>query len=305
MRFGFNLFATDPAELRPLAIACDQAGWDHLALPDAPFFPEHVSVPYPHSADGKRFWSLDTPSLDPWVAMAHMAAVTENLRFITAVLRMPTRKPLLEAKAIMSVAALCDDRVGVGLGLGWMPEEYRFTNEEQKTRGARLTEAIKIIKLCMTGEFVEFHGKHYDFDRLIMRPAPRTKVPLYAGGHADAALRRAAELCDGWIGLSHSYDEIRDYIDLLTGLRAEYGRENEQFDIILQCPDAVSVDDFKRLEDMGVTHCWVVPWHSPAAMGATGDHGIDITGMFDEHPPIEKKVEAIHRFGETVISKLW
>lgn len=305
MRFGFNLFATEPSELHPLAIACDEAGWDHLALPDAPFFPEHVSVPYPHSADGERFWSLETPSLDPWAAIAHMAAVTKNLRFITAVLRMPTRKPLLEAKAIMSVAALCDDRVGVGLGLGWMPEEYRFTNEEQKTRGARLTEAIKIIKLCMTGELVEFHGQHYDFDRLMMRPAPKTKVPIYVGGHADAALRRAAELCDGWIGLSHSYDEIREYIALLASLRADFGREGEPFDIIVQCPEATTVDDFRRLEDMGVTHCWVVPWHSPAVRDtAPGDHGIDITGMFDEHPPVEKKVAAIHRFGESVISRL-
>lgn len=301
MRFGFNLFATEPAELQKLAIACDAAGWDHLAVPDAPFFPEYVSVPYPHSPDGERFWNLDTPVLDPWVAITHMAAVTKRLRFMTAVLRMPTRKPLLEAKAICSVAALTDDRLAVGLGLGWMPEEYRFTNEEQKTRGARLTEAIRIIKLCMKGELVEFHGKHYDFDRVMMHPVPRGKIPIYAGGHADAALRRAAELCDGWIGLSHPFDEAKKYIDQLNALRAEYGREREPFDIILQCPEAETADDFRRLEDMGVTHCWVVPWHSRAGQGAAGADGIDITGMYDEQPSVEQKIDAIHRFADTVM----
>lgn len=306
MRFGFHLFATPADELHPLAIACDEAGWDHLALPDAPFYPEHVSVPYPHTPDGKRFWDHTCPSFEPWVAIAHMAAVTKRLRFMTAVLRMPIRKPLLEAKSAMSAAVLSGGRVSVGLGLGWMPEEYRFTNEEQKTRGARLTEAIEIIKLCTTGEFVEYHGQHYDFDRLNMWPAPAEPIPVYAGGHADAALRRAARLCNGWIGLTHPMEEARAIIGKLAAMRAEYGRADQPFDVILQCTDAVTLDDFRRLEDAGVSHCWVVPWHSPllSAKAQGGELDMNISVMFDEHPSIEQKVDAIHRFGDEVIAKL-
>lgn len=303
MRFGFNLFSIDPSEYKDIAIACDEAGWDHLGLADAPFMPETVSIPYPHSPDGKRFWKLDDPVLDPWVAITQMATVTKRLRFLTSVLRMPTRKPLLEAKAACSVAFVSDDRLAIGLGLGWMPEEYRFTNEEMKTRGARLTEAIQILKLCMGGGFVEFHGKYYDFDRLIMEPHPKTRVPVYVGGHAEAALRRAAQYCDGWVGLVHPFEEARDYIERLRALRAEFGRENEPFDIILQCPEASSVDDFKRLEDIGVTHCWVVPWHSAIGAGHGGDGEIDITVMYDEKPSLETKVDAIKRYGDEIIAK--
>jgi probable F420-dependent oxidoreductase len=303
MRFGFNLFSIDPAEFKDIAIACDDSGWDHLGLADAPFFPETVSVPYPHAADGKRFWNLADPVLDPWVAITHMATVTKQLRFLTSVLRMPTRKPLLEAKAACSVAAISDDRLAIGLGLGWMPEEYRFTNEAMTTRGARLTEAIQILRLCLQGGFVEFHGKYYDFDRLIMEPHPKTKIPIYVGGHAEAALRRAAEHADGWIGLVHPFEEARRYIDQLARLRAEFGREKEAFDIILQCPDATTIDGFRRLEDIGVTHTWVVPWHTPIAARATSSDEIDITVMYDGKPLLRAKVDAIKRYGDEVIAK--
>jgi len=301
MRFGFNTFVIDPSELREVAIACDEAGWDHLAVSDSPFNPEEVSIPYPHAADGKRFWKLDEPSLEPWIAITHMAAATKRLRFMTAVLRMAIRKPLLEAKLACSVAAVSDDRLSIGLGLGWMPEEYSFTNEEMKTRGARLTEAIQILKLCLGGGFVEFHGRHYDFDRLIMEPHPKTKVPVYLGGHADAALRRAARYADGWIGLVHPFEDARKYIATLTAMRAEEGRAGEPFDVVLQCPDATTPDDYKRLEDLGVTHVWVVPWHSAQAAGPEGE--IDITRMYDEQPSLQVKVDAIKRFADTVIAK--
>ena len=301
MKFGFNTFVIDPSELREVAIACDQSGWDHLAVSDAPFNPEKVSVPYPHAPDGKRFWRLEEPSLDPWIAIMHMAAATQRLRFMTAVLRMAIRKPLLEAKSACSVAAVSNDRLAIGLGLGWMPEEYRFTNEEMKTRGGRLTEAIQILQMCLKGGFVEFHGAHYDFDRLIMEPHPKTKVPVYIGGHAEPALRRAARYADGWIGLVHPFEDARAYIGRLSRMRGEYGRGGEPFDIVLQCPDAVTVDDYKRLEDIGVTHVWVVPWHSAAAAAAHGE--IDITGMYDEQPSLQTRVDAIKRFGDNIIAK--
>jgi alkanesulfonate monooxygenase SsuD/methylene tetrahydromethanopterin reductase-like flavin-dependent oxidoreductase (luciferase family) len=230
-----------------------------------------------------------------------MAAVTERLRFMTAVLRMAIRKPLLEAKLACSVAAVSNDRLSIGLGLGWMPEEYRFTNEEMKTRGGRLTEAVQILKLALQGGFFEFHGRYYDFDRLVMEPHPKAKVPVYLGGHAEAALKRTADYADGWIGLVHPFEDAKKYIARLNTLRSEAGRGNEPFDIVLQCPDAVTVDDYRRLEDIGVTHVWVVPWHS--AFAAASEGKIDITVMYDELPSLQVKVDAIKRFADNIIAK--
>ena len=125
MRFGFHLFMVDPGEFLDIARAADEGGWDSIQVADDPFFPEVISVPYPYTPDGTRFWPLDQPVLDPWVAITTMATVTERIRFIPSVLRLAVRQPLLEAKSLCSVAAISNDRVALGVGLAWMPEEFK------------------------------------------------------------------------------------------------------------------------------------------------------------------------------------
>lgn len=299
MRFGFHLFMVNPAELADIARACDESGWDHLAHGDAPFYPEVVSAPYPYTADGKRFWPLNDPVLDPWIAIAHMATVTKRMRFITSVLRMSIRKPLLEAKMACSVAAISNDRLAVGVGLAWMPEEFRFLHENMKTRGARVNEAIQILRLCMGGGFVEFHGKYYDFDRLIMEPHPKKRVPIYVGGTSEPALRRAARYGDGWLGTIHPLEDIKKIVPELQRQRREFGRDKEPFDVLLQCPEANTVDDMRRLEDLGVTDLWVVPW----VVYGTPVENESLAAKFRAQPSLQVKLDAIRRYGDEVISK--
>ena len=181
MRFGFHLFMADPAEHQAIARTADACGWDSIQVADAPFFPEEISVPYPYTPDGTRFWPLDMPVLDPWVAITAMAVVTERIRFLPSVLRLAVRQPLLEAKSLCSVAAVANDRVALGVGLAWMPEEFKWLGQDKKTRGARQDEAIEIIRLLLGGGMVEYHGKYYDFVRLIMAPVPKKRIPIYVG----------------------------------------------------------------------------------------------------------------------------
>ena len=143
MRFGFHIFMVDPAEFTGLARTAEETGWDSIQVADAPFFPEKTSAPYPYTNDGVRFWPLDTPVLDPWVAITQMAMVTQRMRFLPSVLRLAVRQPLLEAKALCSVAAVSNDRVALGVGLAWMPEEFKWLGMDKKTRGARQNEAIQ------------------------------------------------------------------------------------------------------------------------------------------------------------------
>ena len=166
MRFGFHLFMVDPAEHQAIARTADTHGWDSIQVADAPFFPEEISLPYPYTPDGTRFWPLDMPVLDPWVAITAMAVVTERIRFLPSVLRLAVRQPLLEAKSLCSVAAVANDRVAIGVGLAWMPEEFKWLGQDKKTRGARQNEAIEVLRLLMSGEMVEYHGSYFDFDRL-------------------------------------------------------------------------------------------------------------------------------------------
>jgi probable F420-dependent oxidoreductase len=297
MRFGFHLFMVKPDELQGIARTADECGWDSIQVADAPFFPEEISVPYPYTPDGKRFWPLDMPVLDPWVAITTMAVVTERIRFFPSVLRLAVRQPLLEAKSLCSVAAVSNDRIALGVGLAWMPEEFKWLGQDKKTRGARQDEAIQVIRLLLEGGMVEFHGKYIDFDRLIMAPVPKEKIPIYVGGTTKPALRRAARYGDGWLSVIHDMDEIEGIIAELNGFRREFGRENEPFDIILHCPDAETVDDIRRLEDMGVTDLQVTPW-SEKILAEQG-----VGAIMQQQPSLAVKQDAIKRYAGEIIDK--
>jgi probable F420-dependent oxidoreductase len=286
--------------LQDIARTADACGWDSIQVADAPFFPEVVSVPYPYHPDGSRFWPLDMPVLDPWVAITAMAAVTQRIRFVPSVLRLAIRQPLLEAKSLCSVAAISNDRVALGVGLAWMPEEFKWLNQDMKTRGARQDEAIQVLRLLMQGGMVEFHGKHIDFDRLTMAPVPRKRIPIYVGGTTKPALRRAARYGDGWIAVIHALAEVKEVVAELTRLRREFGRENEPFDIMMHCPDAETVDDIRRLEDLGITDLQVTPWTLPGSVQV--EKGL--SSSMQQQPSLAAKQDAIKRYAGEVIDKL-
>ncbi|MFN8624775.1 MAG: TIGR03619 family F420-dependent LLM class oxidoreductase [Candidatus Binatia bacterium] len=298
MRFGFHMFMVDPSEFLDIARTADACGWDSIQVADAPFFPEVTAVPYPYTPDGSRFWPLDVPVLDPWVAITHMATVTKRIRFLPSVLRLAIRQPLLEAKALFSVAAISNDRVALGVGLAWMPEEFKWLHQDMKTRGARQNEAIQILRLLMKGGMQEFHGKYFDFDRLIMAPVPKKPVPIYVGGTSKPALRRAARFGDGWVSVIHNKDQVAGVLAELNGYRREFGRENEPFDVMMHCPDAETVDDIRRLEDLGVTDLQITPWSVPGILAEMG-----VGEIMRQQPPLAVKLEAIKRYAEGMIAK--
>ena len=178
-----------------------------------------------------------------------------------------------------------------------MPEEFKWLNQDMKTRGARQNEAIQIIRLLLGGGMVEFHGKYYDFDRLTMAPVPKKRIPIYVGGTSKPALRRAARYGDGWLGIIHPMEEIKGLVAELNALRREFGREKEPFDIMLHCPDAQTVDDIRRLEELGVTDLQVTPWTQPGIQAELG------VSAMREQPPLAVKQEAIKRYAEEMIAK--
>ncbi len=277
----------EPSHFLPLAQAAEGVGFDSVAVPESVFFPEDVSADYPYTPDGSRFWPSETPFLDPFVAIPAMAAVTETLRFYTNVLKLAIREPLLVAKALMSAAVLSGDRVGVGVGLSWIPEEFEWLHQDMRTRGRRTDEAIEILRLVSSGEFEEYHGTYYDFGRLMIRPAPSSPPPIYVGGLSDAGLRRAARLGDGWISVLNSTPEISEIVPKLSDLRREAGREDRPFEIKVIASDAAGYDDFRRLADIGVTDIMVCPWYFIPGDVAALDH----------------QVAGLEHFAETVITR--
>jgi len=288
MQFTVAIPMLDPSHYLPLARTAEAVGFTSVAVPESVFYPETVSAKYPYTEDGSRFWPAETPFLDPFVAIPAMAAVTERIRFYTNVLKLGIREPLLVAKAVSSAASLSGGRVGLGVGLSWIPEEFAWLGQEMRSRGARADEAIEIIRLACSGEFVEYHGAHYDFGRLMMRPAAPEPVPIYVGGHSPAGLRRAARLGDGWISVVSTTEELAAIIDKLAVLRREVERDHLPFEIKAISMDAFEVDGFRRLAEVGVTDAIVCPWYF---------YGGDIEDLGVQQ-------ESLERFAAEVISVL-
>jgi probable F420-dependent oxidoreductase len=285
---AFPMFPAD--HLVPMARRAEEVGFDTITVPDSVFFPEQVDTDYPYSADGSRFWTGDTPFVDPFIAIAAMAAVTERIRFLTNVVKLPIRDPLLVAKQLSSMAVMSNNRVGLGVGLSWIPEEFKWTHTEMKTRGKRADEMIEILRLICGGggpRFVEYHGKHYDFDRLMMAPAPDVAVPISVGGLSEPGLRRAARLGDGWISVQNTEADITQAIQDLNRYRAEYGRSDVPFEVNALCIDAFDLDGYRRLADAGVTELQTVPWY-----------------FFGGDPnDLQVQIDSLQRFADETISK--
>jgi probable F420-dependent oxidoreductase len=267
MRFTLNLpmasgrfRALPPDQYLEIARAAEAAGFDAISVPDNVMFPRAVSAPYPYSEDGARIWDADTPCIDPWVAIPAMAAVTSRIRFYSNVLKLAIREPVLVAKTVGSAACLSGERVDLGVGLSWMPEEFHALHQDMRTRGARVDEAIGVIRALLRGGMVEHHGKHYDFAALQLTPAPRAPVRIFVGGVSPAALRRAAHLGDGWISMLHPPAELRALIGRLRELRRGSERAREAFELKLLCAEPLDRERVERLAGWGATDLLVTPW---------------------------------------------
>jgi probable F420-dependent oxidoreductase len=288
MKFCASLAFTDTEDYIELAQVAEEHGWDTLVLSDHLVHPEKIAAKYPYREDGQRPWEAPDHWPDNWVAMAAMGAVTKRLRFFTGVYVVPMRHPFHLAKAIGTAAVLTDYRVSLGIGLGWMRDEFALLGERFDDRAARTSEMIEVMRKLWTGEMVEHHGRFYDFDRLNMRPPVRGPIPLIVGGVTDAALRRAARIGDGWIPHAISSAEAREMIGRIRAYRAEFGRGSEPFSAIVPLTDAFEPDGYRRAADFGVTHILTTPW---SLYGGS-------------HRSLADKRDGLRRFADEVISKM-
>jgi probable F420-dependent oxidoreductase len=288
MQFCCSLAFQDPTHFADLARTADAAGWHYLVLSDHVVHPEKIRSPYPYTEDGAPRWEAPAPWPDPWVAVGAMAAVTERVRFVTGVYVLPLRNPFVVAKALGTAALLSRHRVTLGIGVGWMEEEFQLLEQSFRRRGARSDEMIEVMRKLWAGGMVEHHGEFYDFERLQMSPAVGEPIPIISGGTSTPALRRVGRVTDGWISDLHTTDELARIVAEIRRYRAEYGREDAPLEIFAACTDAFGLDGIRRLEEIGVTHLLTMPWVFYDVDGDT----------------LEGKQEAMRRYAEDVIQKL-
>ena len=253
MKYGFYLptrgGTTTPGELTALVTKAETLGFHSVMIADHIAFPVKIESKYPYTVTGA--FPGEGDALEQLTLMSFIAAKTTTLRLVTSVMVIPHRNPVAAAKMLATIDVLSGGRVTVGVGVGWMREEFEALHAPDfDKRGAASDEYLEIFKKLWTEEPVAHQGEFYQFDTLRFRPKPVQKPhpPIWIGGHSRAALRRTARYGDGWhpVGANAAValppDELSAKISELRQLTAAEGRD----------PDALTLSFKAPIYDKGV-----------------------------------------------------
>jgi len=188
-------FGSDPAAIKDYAQTVEGLGFTHVLAYD------HVLGANPDRPGGwKGTYTYQNAFMEPFVLFSFMAAVTQQLGFITGILILPQRQTALAAKQAATLDRLCSGRLRIGIGLGWNQVEYTALGEDFHQRGRRVEEQVELLRKLWTEPLVTFDGKYDHIPDAGLNPLPvQQPIPLWFGGQAEVVLRRIARMGDGWL----------------------------------------------------------------------------------------------------------
>jgi probable F420-dependent oxidoreductase len=246
---------------------------------------EHLITPtsfakvYPYNSSGDPGYQPETPLADPWVLIGHLAAHTTKVKLGTGVFILPLRNPIATARAVATAQLLSGGRVLLGVGTGWMEEEFAAAGERWEGRGSRTDEIIDILHKLWSGKRVSHAGRWYSFNEVQMAPSPEPMPPIIVGGVSKPALRRAARLGDAWYGPACSFEESAAYRDEILRLLAEAGRDRANFRFHARLNSPVDAQSLSRARAMGLEDFVLVVPYSVAGLDEKLDR---IASLADE-----------------------
>jgi len=213
LRLGAKVPNTGPVfrlGVARMAAMVESAGFDSIWTSDHVVFPRDVRSRYPFAADGRITWPVDVDYLEPVVALSAMTSVTAKAELGTSVLILPTRNPILFAKQAACVDTISGGRLVLGVGVGWLREEFEALGADFEARGAVLDEWINVARRCWTGTVEPFEGRFYGLaEAIYCRPTPARRVPVLIGGMSRHAQERAGRIADGWLA-QYSLDDLSE-----------------------------------------------------------------------------------------------
>jgi probable F420-dependent oxidoreductase len=253
MKFGLRYCSVyryvDPAEAVALAQAGEAAGFESLWTVEHTVIPAGYGPEYPYDSSGKLATRDDQSLPDPLIWMAYVAAVTKRIKLATGILILPQHQPVLAAKQIATLDHMSGGRVILGVGVGWMKEEFAALGVPFNERGARTDEYIAAMRELWSADEPTFKGRFVQFEKAYCRPQPvRKSVPIIVGGHSPAAARRAGRIGDGYFPARGA---PADLIALVRQTAREAGRDPDALDITVSMPD--DPDTIPDLARLGVT----------------------------------------------------
>ena len=251
MKFWQSLAFVEMDQMMELAVFCEELGFYGVSYGDHLVTRKEQIDHYRYGDKGKIIWNPDTHWPDPWVMTAALAQITKTLNFLSTVYVLPLRDPFTTAKALATAACMSNDRIVLGVGVGWQKAEFELLGQDFHTRGKRTDEQLAFLPQLLCGEMTEYHGVFYDFPPLKMSPGTRVRIPIMVGGYAPAAMRRAAAN-DGWMATSHEERDIYPLVRQVQAIRRREGSAQKPFDIWTGVKNP-GPGTHQRLQEAGVT----------------------------------------------------
>jgi len=284
LHFGNNTFPDLAGAIRMVKLA-EAAGFDSVVAVDHVVFPHSYTSVYPYAPGGRLPGGPGGALPDPLIWMAAMMAVTQKLRFLTGVIILPLRNPLVLAKQVATLDHMSGGRIELGIGVGWLKEEFEALGVPFEKRGKRSDEYIAAMRKLWAEDGASFAGEFVNFHEVSSNPKPmRGGVPIVIGGHSEAAARRAGRLGDGFFPSIGTQVDILPLFDVVRRSAEAAGRDPQSIEIMAGCPDLLpgSTKDPR------------------AAIEARAKQGVDriILPVWRYLPDLE---DGLGRFGETVI----
>ena len=249
MRFGFYLPNSGPtARPEPLAAIArkgDELGFYCMVAGDHILVPREINSPYPYTADGSFHAGGAAEYLEQLTLLTYLAGITQTIRLIPSVMIVPYRNPLLAAKILATLDVLSGGRLTLGVGVGWMEEEFEALDAPPfAERGAVTNEYLQAFKELWTSDEPTFEGKYCQFSNIHFLPKPvqQPHPPIWVGGQSRAAMRRAARLGDGWhpVGAIPAAplepEELAESISLLHRYAENADRNPEELEVSMKAP---------------------------------------------------------------------
>lgn len=296
MRFWLVLMGVSELdELIALSQHAEACGFHGVTYADHLVMPTEIKSPYPYSESGEFFWPIEAPWPDCWITLSLLGAATTKLKLASNIYLAGLRDPFTVARAVGTASAFTNGRIVCGVSAGWLEEEFNAAQIDFRSRGRRLDEIIEVCRKLWTGDIVDHQGEFFQFDSVILRPAPPAPVPIWSGGMSKPALRRAATN-DGWLGIPISADDNIAIVKRMKDIRAEKGLPEEGFSPCISLAGRLDADEAARLKAAGIRDLSAMPWMAtPWDVARFVDEGADINNL-------QVKKDAISRYAEAMIA---
>ncbi len=249
-----------PEMLTHLAQTAERVGVESLWTVEHVVIPVGYASTYPYDPSGKIQAPDQVPIPDPLVALGYVAGVTKKIRLATGIVILPQRHPLYIAKEVATLDVLSHGRVILGIGVGWLAEEFDALGIPFAERAARTAEMVRAMRSLWKDEAEPFQGKFYRWPKVESHPKPVQKpgVPIVVGGHTELAARRAARYGDGFFPGVAEDTKLKDILAIMADECRKLGRDPKTIEISAgrAAPD---LDGVKRLRDLGVSRFMVPP----------------------------------------------